>query len=113
MTLGEQFAHALVARDEDRLQELLHPQVNFRAMTPNFVWEDLLEALPEWFNDDETLDLVNLESDRFSDTERVGYRWRSTDAKGTTLVEQQAYLTERDGRIGWLRIMCTGHRPPE
>jgi hypothetical protein len=30
---------------------------------------------------------------------------------GQNLVEQQAYLSERDGRIGWLRIMCSGYRP--
>jgi hypothetical protein len=26
-------------------------------------------------------------------------------------VEQQAYLSERDGRIGWLRVLCSGYRP--
>jgi hypothetical protein len=31
--------------------------------------------------------------------------------EGLHLVEQQAYLSERDGRIGWLRVMCAGYRP--
>jgi hypothetical protein len=33
--------------------------------------------------------------------------------KGLHLVEQQAYLSERDGKIGWLRIMCAGYRTIE
>ena len=30
---------------------------------------------------------------------------------GRFVVEQQAYLEERDGRIGWMRVMCSGFRP--
>lgn len=26
-------------------------------------------------------------------------------------VEQQAYLSGRDGRIGWTRVVCSGFRP--
>jgi hypothetical protein len=28
------------------------------------------------------------------------------------IVEQQAYLAQRDNLIGWLRIVCSGQRPP-
>jgi hypothetical protein len=31
--------------------------------------------------------------------------------EGLFLVEQQAYLAERDGRIGWMRVLCSGYRP--
>lgn len=27
------------------------------------------------------------------------------------LVDQQAYLAARDGRIGWMRVLCFGFRP--
>jgi hypothetical protein len=27
------------------------------------------------------------------------------------MVEQQAYLSARDGRIGWMRVLCSGYRP--
>jgi hypothetical protein len=33
------------------------------------------------------------------------------NSDGEHLVEQQAYMSERDGQIGWLRIMCAGYRP--
>jgi len=26
------------------------------------------------------------------------------------VVEQQAYFTERDGRIDWMRVLCSGFR---
>lgn len=47
----------------------------------------------------------------FADRQRVGYRLRVRNDDGLHLVEQQAYLSERDGRIGWLRVMCAGYRP--
>jgi hypothetical protein len=27
------------------------------------------------------------------------------------VVEQQAYTTEKDGRINWMRVLCSGFRP--
>lgn len=44
---------------------------------------------------------------------RVWDAERPEDVIGLHLVEQQAYLSEREGRSGWLRIMCAGYRPIE
>jgi hypothetical protein len=41
----------------------------------------------------------------------VGYRFSVTNPDGRFLVEQEAYLAERDGRIGWMRVVCSGFRP--
>ena len=115
--LGEAFAHAVAAKDHRRIRELLHEDIDFRGMTPGRVWEapgvdGVLEALSRWFGDsDEILGMPALEVDSFADRERVGYRFRVRNPEGEHLVEQQAYLSERDGRIGWLRIMCSGYRP--
>ena len=46
-----------------------------------------------------------------ADRERVGYRFSVTNPDGDFLVEQQAYLEERDGRICWMRVVCSGFRP--
>lgn len=40
-----------------------------------------------------------------------GYRFIAKKANGNYLVKQQAYLTELDGKIKWLRVMCSGMRP--
>jgi hypothetical protein len=116
-SLGENFARAVAAKDHDRVRTLLHPELDFRAMTPQRIWEagspeDVISALCFWFDDGDKIEgLDAVQTDAFADRERVGYRLRITNADGEHVVEQQAYLSERDGQIGWLRIMCSGYRP--
>lgn len=119
-TLGADFAHALAAKDTVRLRALLHPEVDFRGMTPSRFWEAgdpdaVLEVLlGSWFEDSDTIEaLERVESDAFADRQRVGYRFAVTNADGRFVVEQQAYLAERDGRIGWMRVVCSGYRPAD
>jgi hypothetical protein len=118
-SLGEGFARGLAAKDHDQLRRLLHPELDFRAMTPGRIWEaatpgDVIDVLNVWFDDGDVIDgLELLETDAFSDRERVGYRLRVHNGDGQHLVEQQAYLSDRDGQIGWLRIMCSGYRPAD
>lgn len=115
--LATAFARAVAAKDHERLSELLHPEVDFRGMTPGRVWEaanpsGVLDALHHWFDDSDHVErVVALETDAFADRQRVGYRLLVRNHDGTHLVEQQAYLSSRDGRIGWLRVMCAGYRP--
>ena len=116
-TLGEPLASAIAAKDHAAVRELLHPELDFRAMTPNRIWEAtdadaVISALELWFGaTDEITGIDLMETDAFADRERVGYRLRVTNTDGEHLVEQQAYLSPLDGRIGWLRIMCAGYRP--
>jgi len=117
-TLGAEFARALANKDYSRVSELLHPEIDFRALTPNRIWEAsdadavISGVLRQWFEDsDEIEGLEHLESDAFADRERVGYRFSVRNPDGHFLVEQQAYLSARDGRIGWMRAVCSGFRP--
>jgi hypothetical protein len=117
MTLAADFARALAAKDPARVRALLHPDVEFRGMTPGRFWEatgpdELLAVLDQWLDENDAVEGIDaLDTDGFADRARVGYRLRVRNRDGLHLVEQQAYLSERDGRIGWLRIMCTGFRP--
>ncbi len=115
--LGAEFVAALAAKDAGRLSSLLDPQIDFRALTPNRAWEatdrdavlDIL--LGSWFEDtDEIQSIERLETDAFADRQRVGYRLDVNNADGRFLVEQQAYLTPRDGQIVWMRVLCSGLR---
>ena len=117
-TLGTDFASALAAKDRDRLRELLDPEIEFRGLTPSRFWEaDDSEAVlsilfERWFEDTDEIKAVELvDADAFADRERVGYRFSVTNPDGRFLVEQQAYLSGRDGRIGWMRVLCSGYRP--
>ena len=119
-TLGAEFARALAIKDYTRVLDLLHPEIDFRALTPNRVWEAsdadavISGVLQEWFEDsDEILALERLECDTVADRERVGYRFSVRNPDGRFLVEQQAYLSARDGRIGWMRVVCSGFRPAD
>ena len=47
------------------------------------------------------------------DRARIRDRFGVSNPDGDFVVEQQAYLSERDGRIGWMRVLCSGFRPPE
>jgi hypothetical protein len=70
------------------------------------------DVLPAWIEDDEQVEeLISVETDTVADRERVGYRYRLRTPDGSFLVEQQAYIGEREGRIGWMRLVCTGSRP--
>jgi hypothetical protein len=119
-SLGASFAEALATKDFDRIRDLLHPEIDFRALTPRRDWmasdPDAVigSVLRQWFEDsDEIEELVQVETDSFADRERVAYRFRVRNPEGLFLVEQQAYLSERDGQIGWMRTLCAGYRPIE
>ena len=96
----------------------MHPEIDFRGLTPNRNWEAsdrdsvLSVLLDEWFEDkDEIEGLEGLEGDAFADCQRVGYRFSVTNPDGRFLVEQQAYLSAPDGQIEWMRVLCSGYRP--
>ena len=116
-TLGRRFVEALAARDRDGLTAVLHPHVDFRGMTPNRFWEAADPAavldivLGNWFEPSDRVDeVVLVESDAFADREQLRFRLKGNNADGPFVVEQQAYLSERDGRIGWMRVVCSGFR---
>jgi hypothetical protein len=117
-TLGAEFARALAVKDFGRIRELVHPEIDFRGLTPSRSWEAsdvetlISTVLAEWFGEsDEIEGLEALETGAVGDRERVGYRFSVRNPDGRFVVEQQAYLSPRDGRIGWLRVLCSGFRP--
>ena len=118
MTLGTRFATALSEKDAGELRALLHPEVDFRGMTPSRFWEArgpdavLEHLLGGWFEPkDEIESLDAVETDQVADRERVGYRVTVRNPDGRFLVEQQAYIGGSEDRIDWLRVMCSGMRP--
>ena len=118
-SLGRDFATALAAKDFDRIRELVDDHIDFRGLTPNRAWEasgpsELVSVvLKQWLEEgDEVDELVSVETGEFADRQTLDYVMRvHNDEDGECLVEQQAYFTERDGRIDWMRIICSGFRP--
>ena len=117
-SVAGELVDAIVSRDLARARGLLDAGIDFRAMTPNRIWEaagpaEVEEVLRCWLADpEEEIDRVEATAPlTVEDTQRVGWRVRGRGADGAFVFEQQAYVRETDGRIGWLRIMCTGARP--
>jgi hypothetical protein len=89
-SLGTDFAKAMATKDHD----------------------DAIAAFYFWFKTSDDIEGVDsVETDAFADRERVAYRFRVRRDDQLHLVEQQAQISERDGRIGWHRIMWAGYRP--
>lgn len=117
-TLGREFAEALGRKDFDAVMALLDPTIDFRGLTPRREWEAtdaqtvVEDILQQWFEDSDQLEeIASIETDSFADRQRVAYRFRGTNPDGGFVVEQQAYYTESDGRINWMRVLCSGFRP--
>ena len=116
--LGKAFAEALARKDVAGLAAVLDPEIDFRGLTPSRSWEAsgadaVLElVLSQWFEDsDEIEEVASLDTDAFADRQRVAYRFHVRNPDGSFVVEQQAYYTERDGQITWMRVLCSGFRP--
>jgi hypothetical protein len=117
-TLGADFARAFAGKDSARMRELLHPEVDFKGLTPSRSWEangagaviDILFG--SWLEDSDRVEALEaVEDDAVADRERVGYRCSVTNPDGRFVFEQQAYLSSREGQIDWMRVVCSGFRP--
>jgi hypothetical protein len=111
------FAQALAGRDFDKLGSLLDPSVEFRALTPRRAWEadgdaETLALFQRWFDPQTVVDEIDdVSSHAVGDRRHMSYRFLGHDDDGPFVIEQQIYFTERDGRIDWMRMMCSGFRP--
>ncbi len=117
-SVATSLTEAIVARDIPGAVALLETDVDFRAMTPSRIWEAKDPAgvegiLREWFEDpDEEIHGVEATAPvPIQGTMRVGWLVNLSDADGPQVFEQQAYVRERDGRIAWMRVICSGSIP--
>jgi hypothetical protein len=101
------------------LKALLHPDVDFKGLTPGRAWEstsaDVLVdeiLLGSWFEESDIIDrVISIETDLVGRRVRVGYRFQVTNADGVQLVDQQAYIEADHGQIAWIRVLCAGFQP--
>jgi hypothetical protein len=70
------------------------------------------EVLGSWFEDQDVIEaVVELDTGRMVDRDRVAWRFAVSTPDGPHLVEQQANYSTTDGRISWMRVLCSGFRP--
>jgi hypothetical protein len=117
--LAHRFAAALATRDATALRSLFGSELDFRGLTPGRVWEaatpDALindVILGAWFEPGDVIDRIeSVQAGQVGSRTRIGYRFRVTNASGSYTVEQQAFLDLTDGKISWLRVLCSGFVP--
>lgn len=115
--LGPAFAHALACRDFAQVAEVICEDIEFRALTPRRAWEapsaeETLRVLRTWFDETKIVDdVLGVRTDAVGDRHCVTYRFAGEGAQGRFVVEQHAYYMEREARIGWMRLVCSGFRP--
>jgi hypothetical protein len=115
-SLGAKLAHSIARHDFAEVAELLHPAIEFRALTPRRAWapatrEDVLDMLRTWFGDCDIQHVLRVETDEIAGRLHVIYRYQGERPDGPFLIEQQAYYDETDGQISWIRLLCSGFQP--
>jgi hypothetical protein len=115
--LGHRFAAAVAAKDGASLRALLADPIDFRGLTPNAVWagddvQSTVEIVFEhWFEPSDHIErLLDVSTSHVADRRHVRYLLEVSNDAGRHLVEQQAYYTVTDGRISWMRVLCSGFR---
>ena len=117
--LAHRFTAALAAKDAAALRSLFGSEVDFRALTPGRVWEartpdELIDdvILGFWFEPGDVIQRIeSVQHGQLGTRTRIGYRLRVANSGGTYTVEQQAFCDLTDGKITWLRVLCSGFIP--
>lgn len=102
------------------LRAVLAEHVDFAALTPGRHWTatDPAEVVDKiilgpWFGPGRRIvELCSVTTSQIGDCRHVGYQLRVHRDGTDQLVEQHAFYTARDGRIDWIRIVCSGYRTP-
>jgi hypothetical protein len=118
-SLAHRFTAALAAKDTAALRSLFASQVDFRGLTPSRVWEastpDALideVILGSWFEPGDVIQRIeSVQHGQVGTRTRIAYRLRVASAGRTYTVEQQAFCDLSDGKITWLRVLCSGFVP--
>lgn len=117
--LGSRFGAALAAKNAAALRAMFADRVDFRAMTPKHTWEGQTPTtviddvvLGTWFRSSDSMELVEA-----TGTGVVGhrhgfiYRLQGTNGDGAFVIEQHAYAEVAEGKITWMRVLCSGFQP--
>ena len=117
--LVHRFTAALAAKDAAALRSLFAREVDFQGLTPGRTWEAstpdaLIDSviLGSWCEPGDVIQRIeSVQHGKVGTRTRIGYRLRVQNTSGTFCVEQQAFLDLADGKITWLRMLCSGFVP--
>ena len=114
---AERLGHALiddvVAGDFDALEELLAPDVRFRALTPRTNPQESTAAatravIEGWFEGTRDRELLASSVDSVVDRLLVGFRIRLWEEGSRRVVEQRVVARVADGHLTDVALVCSG-----
>lgn len=112
--LATQLTDALVDGDAAAVGACYRSDAHMTALLPRGVDDydgraAIVDAFTRWFGH-ERVEVVDASSEPIADGLRVSYRLHTVGPRGDCLIEQQQYVSVRDGRIGTARLLCSGFR---
>ena len=118
--VGERFARALAAKDQDGLVGAARRPGRLPGAdpgpalaghdSPGVAVDDIIFGV--WFGPGDTIEeLRSVTCGQVADRERVTYRLGVRRAGHRYVVEQHAYFNFDGERIDWIRLLCSGYRP--
>jgi hypothetical protein len=118
--LGRRFIAGIHGRDWDIVDACLAPDVRFRAVVPNETrpfrdYPDaaaVIEQLRRWFDDADPLDLIETAVGTLVDQLQIRYRFTGHNEDGDFVIEQTVFAEMREGRLGTIRLVCSGFLRP-
>jgi hypothetical protein len=117
--LGNSFGAALAAKNAAALRAMFADTVDFRAMTPNHTWEGQTPTaviddvvLGTWFRSSDSMELIDaIATGVVGQRHGFIYRLQGTNGDGGFVIEQHAYAEVAQGKITWMRVLCSGFQP--
>jgi hypothetical protein len=118
-SVAGEFLDAISTQDFGRLKPLLREDATLQALLPRRVaeWagpEEIADTFAEWLGHTKSYQLVGAEIGEVAGCLHMRWRARVRTERlgpGWFLVEQQVYAdTDDSGRIGRLRLLCSGYR---
>jgi hypothetical protein len=68
--------------------------------------------LGTWFASCDTMELVETaDTGIVGDRHSFSYRLQGTNGDGMFVIEQRAYFDIAEGKITWMRVLCSGFQP--
>ena len=111
--LGQTLIDDVVAGDFDAFEQLLAPDVRFRALTPRTIRQELTAAatravIEGWFEGTSDRELLASSVDSIVDRLLVGFRIRLWEEGIRRVVEQRVVARVADGRLTDVALVCSG-----
>ena len=114
--IGRAFAEAYARADIAGIEELLHPEVHYRELTPrksvdSTGVEPIVDEVREFLGGYDGHETVEISSGQVGTRAWARTRWLLKDGTTSAVVDWCQYMDVAEGRIRSLWLVCSGPMP--